>query len=286
MAAIGGTGTGRAQQQKLQSWTTRWLTDELSSLAKNGSWESALSTFMSVGMSNLVQPNTYHYTAVISGCGRAGKWEQSLGIFSMMRQNKVEANQYTFSALIHSCSEGGKPDYALRAYALMQTSGVPANLHTLTAVVGACAKAGYWEKAISVVTAAEEFLVAPNVMTYTAAMDGCRRAGRWVEAMKLLGVMNRTVDVYPNDITWNTLLNTCGVAHAWAPALHVFAAMKSAGFRAVPFTQECLERAFENTHLFGSTEGMHLLQKSHGGQQSHDEARPNWRRPPSDSMDH
>jgi pentatricopeptide repeat domain-containing protein 1 len=260
MANTMGIGS-RVQQERLAGWTSRWLTDELSALSKKGSWEAALATFASVGMSSLVQPNNFHYTTVISACGRAGKWDAALGVFTQLKKANIKPNEYTFSALIHACSEGGKPDYALKSYALMQVNGVPPNLHTLTAVVTACAKGGYWAKALAVVDGADEFLIAPNVMTYTAAMDGCRRAGQWQAAVGLLSKMFDTLDVRPNDITWNTMMNNCGVAGAWAPALQVFAAMRASGHKPIGFTQECLEQSFGGSHLSGATSELQLMQK-------------------------
>ena len=249
------------QQQNIELWNKKWLTEELSGLARMRQWEGAIATFVSAavpvpGSKPMVTPNEFHYTTVISACGRVGRWHEALNVFShMVARPDLKPNPYTFSALIHACSEGSKPDVALKVFATMQQYNVPANLYTLTSVVTACSKAGQWQKAIAVLDAAEDSLIAPNEITYTAAIDGCRRAGRWDTAMSLVGQMYKQREVRPTDVTWNTVIKSCAVAGEWGPALQSYSAMRAAGYHPVKYTQDSLEQVFESSEeLRGSTE--------------------------------
>jgi pentatricopeptide repeat protein len=191
-----------------------------------------------------VQSNVFHYTTVVSGCARAGKWEAALATFSHMHRARVEPNVHTYTSVIHACTAGKRLDLAMRAYALMESSGVVANVHATTALVAACAKVGEWQRALDVLAEAERApLHDPNVFTYTSAMDACRRAGQATAAVQVLRRMQER-GVRANTVTFNTALNACAATRDWQLALTVLQMMKEAGVRPIPFTKVCVAEAF------------------------------------------
>lgn len=238
---------------RLSGWASRWLTDELASLAQAGQWDTAIATFTSMTNSAVsaapeptqhqpvVNSNVYHYTTIISGCGRAMQWEAALSTFSHMQRSGVEANVYTYTTLIDACAVVDKCDLAFRVFAHMRRhAAAPPNVKTMTSLVKACARQGQWERAMAVLDSCDELLIAPNVLTYTSAIDACKRAGKWEEACALLLRMSDAHQVRPNHITYNAAIASCVPANAWIAGLHVFAKMRSEGFAPVEYTRSNL----------------------------------------------
>lgn len=254
-----------------KEWASRWLTDELSALAKKGSWEAAIGTFAQLHGSNIVKANEYHYTTVITGCGRGGNWEAAFQTFSHMLQSDVKPNVYTYTTLINIAAQQSNSALALKTYAHMDVKNeVVPNARTLAAVIGACARGGKWQKALAALDSAPAKMIAPNVFMYTSAMDGCRRAGKWEAAISLLDEMKASHDeeVKPNAVTYNTAIQACCDAGAWNPALNVLAAMLADGYEPVQFTKTNLEKCFEDVpELAGKAELLHVKARRHPGQQ-------------------
>lgn len=249
-------------QARVSSWAARWLTDELNALARVGNWEGAKAAVQRVEEANLVQLNVFHYTTVISACGKAGQLDEALSVLNTMRGKNVEPNVYTYTALINACSGPQRIDVALRLYAEMRLKGVLPNVKTMTALVATCSRCGRWEKAFQVLKECEEQMVPPNVITYTAAMDGCRRAGVCQPAIDLLlSKMREPHQVRPNEVTYNTLLGACKEAKDHRAALGVYARMVADGFRPVPYTKALLAETFHGTLLDGAADDLAVMVK-------------------------
>jgi pentatricopeptide repeat domain-containing protein 1 len=234
----------------MAGWASRWLTDELTALGKQGSWEAAIATLASMSMDDaIVRSNVFHYTTIISSCSRAGQWEAATSTFSHMLKAGVAPNVHTYTTVISACTSGNRIDLACRAYGMMSIAKVKPNSHATTAMVAAWAKASEWRKCLSMIDQAESsddpngF---PNVKTYTAAIDGCRRAGRWDATLRLLSRMEER-GVAANDITYNNAINACGEAANWEAAMLVVGAMRSAGYQPIAFTSACVQKAYRDS---------------------------------------
>ena len=187
------------------------------------------------------QARVYHYTTIISACGKAGQWEAALQAFTHMHHARVAPNIRTYCSVLHSCTRGEKLDLALRAWAMMESDGVVANVFATTAMVSAFSRAGRWDDAIRMTIDAETSPFPnqePNIFTYTAAMDGCRRAARADMAVALLTRM-RERGLRANTVSVATALHACAVARDWQCALRALDHMKADGVMLVPFARTC-----------------------------------------------
>lgn len=232
---------------RLAGTTTRWLTDELTALGRQGSWVSAVQTYNSLAMEPAVAKSAvFHLTTVISACAKGGHWDAAARTFSFMQRSGMEPNVFTYTSLITACGNAGRTDLACRAYALMQQRQVRATVPVTTAMIAMWARARDWPRALALLYDAEhddEPKNSPNVKSYTAAIDGCRRAARWDAAIRLLVHMEHQRAVTANDVTYNNVLNACGEAGNWQAAISVATQMRSAGYVLVPFSMQCLERS-------------------------------------------
>jgi pentatricopeptide repeat domain-containing protein 1 len=254
----------RLPSDRIAGWSSRWLTDELTSLARSGNWDAALETFVNVsagGGNAMVSTNVYHYTTLISACARGGHWQPALDTFRHMRERGVAPNVKTYTSVIHACGAATRSDLASRAFALMASSGVHPNVHATTALVTAFSRSGAWDKAIAVVVDSEDDLASnPNVFTYTAAMDGCRRASQSGMAVAVLQrMLERGVE--PNAVTLNTAIAACATTGKWDEAALAFTHMRGRGMKATEYTRGNLVKAFAGSPLDGMADDLLFLQR-------------------------
>ena len=90
-------------------------------------WEKALAVFEALRQTPGMKANTISYSAVISACSSAGRWQEAEQLFSEMDGDDCSPNAITFSCLISACERGGQFDRALDWFQRMQQSGVDAD---------------------------------------------------------------------------------------------------------------------------------------------------------------
>ena len=78
------------------------------------------------------QPNFINYSALISACSAAGRWQEAEQTFLDMLKasegdEECSPNTITFSSLITACERGGRVDRALHWYHQMEERGVEAD---------------------------------------------------------------------------------------------------------------------------------------------------------------
>ncbi len=79
-----------------------------------------------------MQPNFINYSALISACSAAGRWQEAERTFLEMlaaseSDEECSPNTITFSSLITACERGGRVDRALHWYHQMEDRGVEAD---------------------------------------------------------------------------------------------------------------------------------------------------------------
>ena len=79
-----------------------------------------------------MQPNLINYSALISACSTAGRWQEAEKAFTDMvaaseTDDECSPNTITFSSLIAACERGGRLDRALHWYHQMEERGVEAD---------------------------------------------------------------------------------------------------------------------------------------------------------------
>ena len=79
-----------------------------------------------------MQPNFINYSALISACSAAGRWQEAERTFLEMlaaseTDEECSPNTITFSSLITACERGGRVDRALHWYHQMEERGVEAD---------------------------------------------------------------------------------------------------------------------------------------------------------------
>ncbi|CCW69906.1 unnamed protein product [Phytomonas sp. Hart1] len=259
-------------QARVAGLASRRLANELNILARSGKWEIAMATLQRIEPSNTVQENVYHYTIVISACGRAGKLAEAFSVFDRMKERQIQPNLCTYTALITACANKGLINDAFRVYAEMRLQKEIPNVKTITAIVTACARVGKWEKAIQVLKEAERLSIETNVITYTAAIEACRRAEVCKPAMALLALMHNSQNLRPNNVTYNTVLGACTAANDTNAVLQVYAKMVADGYGPVAYTRDLLIKHFKGTDTEDLVQALEIQGNARSRMQGSDSA--------------
>ncbi len=91
----------------------------------------------------------FSYSALISACGRAGRWQQAEQLFWELQQKATQdpsarPNTVTYSALISAYEKGGQLEKALAAFRQQLAACVEPDLITYSSLISACERAGAW----------------------------------------------------------------------------------------------------------------------------------------------
>ncbi|TYI60240.1 hypothetical protein E1A91_D10G090400v1 [Gossypium mustelinum] len=96
--------------------------------------EQANKVFESTEVKDVVSWN-----AMVTGYSQAGRFEEALGLFQKMREEKIELDVVTWSAVIAGYAQKGHGYEALGVFRQMQLCGSKPNVVTLVSVLSGCA---------------------------------------------------------------------------------------------------------------------------------------------------
>lgn len=141
-------------------------------------------------------PFRISHNSVASALEKASCWQLAL---SMLMALGSHSDLITFSAAISACENAQKWNQAMALLNELQIQRLEANLIVYNAVLSACEKASQWQQVLFLFREVTEKLVA-NVVTYTAVISACERSKHWQHALDFFHHM-KVKTVKPNAIT-------------------------------------------------------------------------------------
>jgi pentatricopeptide repeat domain-containing protein 1 len=96
-----------------------------------------------------VPPNVVTYNSLIAACGKCGRPNEAIALFSAMKDVGLVPDVITFSALISAC-DASQLDEALEVYDEMKTCGVALDAQAYNAVISVCLMSGSADRAVTV----------------------------------------------------------------------------------------------------------------------------------------
>jgi len=94
------------------------------------------------GLKSVVTPDIISFSAAISACEKANKWEHALKLFEILNQRSICPDAVVFNACISACGNGGKWTEATELYRIMTSEyHLEPTAVTYCAVLIACARA-------------------------------------------------------------------------------------------------------------------------------------------------
>ena len=167
------------------------------------------------------------YTAGISACARAKKWQLALHLFGGMPKAKLDPTVISYNASISSCEKGQQWQLALHLFCAMPTAKVDPDVISYNASISSCEKGQQWQLALHLFCAMPTAKVDPNVISYNASISSCEKGQQWQLALRLFGGLP-TARVNPDVISYNVSISSCEKGQQWQLALHLFCAMPTA----------------------------------------------------------
>ncbi|CAE8596114.1 unnamed protein product [Polarella glacialis] len=210
---------------EVERWRSNptFATGVLSGLARNRLPEVARQVLSFMGQSR-VEVNSFHCSAAISACEKAGKWQHALDLLSQMPQMRVSPTVMCYSAAISACEKGRKWQLALCTLGHMEESGIPPDSIIFNAVISACEKGGEWQLALGLLQNIFEMRLLPTVISYSAAISACEKGGQWQLALDLLAVMPQ-MRCEPNVVSYSSAISACEKGGQWQLAMELLAEM-------------------------------------------------------------
>lgn len=240
-------GAARAKEPQLVAQTFDEMTSQgvspsretceiaLKALAEGGELAKSLNVFAVMRQRGLA-PRKSTYTALILSCAKAKepKCDEAFEIFYRLREEgSVEPNRAMFAALIDCAIRAGKESYAFDAFDAMKEANIPPTMATYNRLIHACGQKGTANGLRDAVRLYEYVLaqnaadLRPDAYTYGSLIAACAKVRDATKALSLLDEMlEKSDEVYPTTVVFNSCITACGQAGRWEDARKVFEKLK------------------------------------------------------------
>ena len=240
-------GAARAKEPQLVAQTFDEMTSQgvspsretceiaLKALAEGGELAKSLNVFAVMRQKGLA-PRKSTYTALILSCAKAKepKCDEAFEIFYRLREEgSVEPNRAMFAALIDCAIRAGKESYAFDAFDAMKEANIPPTMATYNRLIHACGQKGTANGLRDAVRLYECVLaqnaadLRPDAYTYGSLIAACAKVRDATKALSLLDEMlEKSDEVYPTTVVFNSCITACGQAGRWEDARKVFEKLK------------------------------------------------------------
>jgi len=240
-------GAARAKEPQLVAQTFDEMTSRgvapsretceiaLKALAEGGELAKSLNVFAVMRQRGLA-PRKSTYTALILSCAKAKepKCDEAFEIFYRLREEgSVEPNRAMFAALIDCAIRAGKESYAFDAFDAMKEANIPPTMATYNRLIHACGQKGTANGLRDAVRLYEYVLaqnaadLRPDAYTYGSLIAACAKVRDATKALTLLDEMlEKSDEVYPTTVVFNSCITACGQAGRWEDARKVFEKLK------------------------------------------------------------
>ncbi|KAL7146681.1 hypothetical protein ABFS83_06G057900 [Erythranthe nasuta] len=161
------------------------------------------------------------WTTLVTGYAQCSKWEESLIIFSQMREEGFTPNNFTLASLLTACANLCYLEYGRQIHSLLCKLGFETVTHIESALIDMYAKGG------CIVEAEKVFnrILNPDVVSWTAILAGYAYHGSVAQALWYFKRME-LMGIKPNAVTLLCILFTCSHAGLVKEGLQYFWSME------------------------------------------------------------
>ncbi|CAN6168633.1 unnamed protein product [Urochloa humidicola] len=165
--------------------------------------------------------NELSWMVMVSGYVHGGRSEDALKLFNWMRAEDVKPCDYTYAGAIAACGELGALKHGKQLHGHLVQLGFEGSNSAGNALITMYAKCGAVKEAHHV------FLVMPNVdsVSWNAMISALGQHGHGREALELFDQMVAE-GIYPDRISFLTVLTACNHAGLVDEGFHYFESMK------------------------------------------------------------
>jgi len=149
-----------------------------------GHWQQSQELFMAMramatsrhSSSPPLTLSTSPYNTVIAALAKAGKHEEAMSIFALMKSDGIAPNTESFNHLIASCKSRGLWPEALALLDDLEAeskvnAATCANTHTMSTAISICLAGQQWALALDLLDKMERLKIPPNRVTYNSLIE-------------------------------------------------------------------------------------------------------------------
>ena len=160
------------------------------------------------------------FSAAISSCAKAEKWQPALALFAQMLSATIQADVKAYSATISAAEKGGRWECALAMLNDMEHSLLRGDRVIYSAAISACEKKAEWQRAFLLLLGLRVKRLRNDLIACNASISACEKGERWNTACALMDKACCN-DLQVDIITFNSLLRALGNAGQWQTSFQV-----------------------------------------------------------------
>ncbi|XP_024026144.1 pentatricopeptide repeat-containing protein At1g02060, chloroplastic [Morus notabilis] len=153
------------------------------------------------------------FNSLIRSYGNAGLFQESVKLFSTMKELAIAPSVVTFNSLLLVLLKRGRTNMARNVFdEMLGTYGVEPDTFTFNVLIRGFCMNSMVDEGFHFFKEMSRFKCEPDVVTYNTLVDGLCRAGKVDIARNVVkGMSKKSVDLNPNIVTYTTLIKGyCG----------------------------------------------------------------------------
>lgn len=159
---------------------------------------------MSGGIADVITYNT-----LAKGFVKAGRMDQCMEVYELMRQHGIVASQVTYGIMLDGHINTNQVSKAAEIFETMKMEGCQMNTVLYTTLIKGFARAGQLDQAVEIYEQMRtERGAHPDLITFAVLIKANCDAGRLDSACALLGSM-KELSLLPDEVVYNNLLSGC-----------------------------------------------------------------------------
>ena len=173
--------------------------------------EAVMDAMVDAGM----RPTRTHWNALLSSYAQARRYEGCVSAYKRMVVTGLRPDAYSVVALLHGAAGVlGGVGAATFVLSIMQRYEIQLNVEVATALIACCRRpppvASEQKRAVEFARNVMGMLIGegyrPNIRTFNSLLAVQRDAEDWYGVKRTMGALEKTVEVEPDEATWNIAL--------------------------------------------------------------------------------
>ncbi|RDX74435.1 Pentatricopeptide repeat-containing protein, chloroplastic, partial [Mucuna pruriens] len=207
----------------------------------------------------------YSFSAMISAFGRNDCFSEAVNLFRSMGYFGLEPNLVTYNAVIDAGAKGEVAfEIVVKFLDEMMAAGCLPDRLTYNSLLKTCVSKGRWQVCKDLIAEMEWKGIGRDVYTYNTYVDALCKGGRMDLARRAIDVEMPANNIWPNVVTYSTLMAGYSKTERFEDALNVYDEMKHLLIRLDRVSYNTLVGLYANLGWFEEAVGKYKEMESCG----------------------
>ena len=199
------------------------------------------------------KPDHIIYNCLLDACINAKDLSRAHELYTeMSRDPSIKVDEITYNTLIKGCCRSRKLNQAIMYYQEMMKRGVHPNRITYNSLIDNCVKANKMREAWQFYDEMSHAKIAPDNFTYSILVNGIKSNPTsktdLYKALELMHHVQSNPEFKPDEILYNSLIDTCIKFNEVSKGFSLFEEMKKKRIEPSPVTYGILIKAYGKTN--------------------------------------